>query len=188
MSPIAATEALQEFFQTENLPVPPLPAALMQALVKTGPHSWSTRSDDSSPEDIDLRIEEAQANIADYAEIGFSGHGINSWVMHCNVVTPSLALFLQCRWGNAYDDAERARLRIEGVISFVGMLLDDAEKATARGALPAKERLVVFFSDHAPSRWQWRSASDAWNQDGDFTLLGALAALRERIDAGSKKK
>ncbi|MDO8301138.1 hypothetical protein [Lacisediminimonas sp.] len=185
MSQLVAAEELKEFFQTENLPVPPLPAALMRTLVKTGPHSWSTRSDDSSPEDIDLRIQEARSNIADYAEIGFSGHGINSWVMHCNVATPSLALFLQCRWGNAYDDAERARLRIEGVTSFVGQLLDEAARAADLDALPANERLIVFFSDHAPSRWQWRSEPDTWEQDGDFTLLGALEALSEGIDAVS---
>ncbi|WP_151447700.1 hypothetical protein [Lacisediminimonas profundi] len=183
MSHVTANEELQELFRTEKLPLPPLPEELTQALVKTGPHSWSTRAGASRPDDLDSRVAEARSGIGDYAEIGFAGHGINSWFMYCNVVHGPLALFLQCRWNNAYDDEQRARTRIEGVSGFAARLLAEAPQAAQLGALAPGERLIVCFGDHFPSRWQWSSEPGHWNQDGDFTLLAATAALRARIAA-----
>ena len=186
MTQIAVVEELKQLFDAEKLPLPPVPERLLRALKATSPQSWSTRTDDSAPQDIDRRIDEATSGIADYAEIGFSGHGVNSWLLHCNLSIESLTLLVQCRWGNAYDDAQRARQRIEGVTTLIGRLLDEIGEARTIGALPGNERLVVCFSDHYPSRWQWRSDPEVWHQDGDFTLIAALAAVSQRIKLAGK--
>ncbi|MDB5799018.1 MAG: hypothetical protein JWP36_2920 [Paucimonas sp.] len=179
MDQVKDVEELRELFTTEKLPLPALPSQLLQKLERTGPHSWSTQAAQTAPGDLAARIAEARRNVADYAEIGFSGHGINSWVMYVNLVHGPLAMFLQCRWGNVYDDVQRARRRIEGVAGFTTSLVEAVAKASQAGGIATGERLIVCFGDHYPSRWQWASLPDKWNEDGDFTLLAALGAAQE---------
>lgn len=173
-----------EFFREEQLPFPPVAAELGKALIPAGPNAWTTRQDDSLPLDLDRRAREVREGVADFAELGFTGHGVNSWLMYFNQLHGPLALFIQCRWGNAYDDEARARRRMEGVMALADKLTKLV--ADASDILPAGERLIVCFSDHFPSRWQWRSDGDEWNVDGDFTLLAACQALLDRLKAAGR--
>jgi hypothetical protein len=173
-------QQLKRFFETETLPFPPVPEGLLAQLKPCGPQNWATKGDCPSPADLPARIREVRQAAADRAEVGFFGHGINSWLLYCYVMQGPLGLFLQCRWGNAYDDVERARQRIEGVFGLAGVLLQTVQEAAVKHRLPADERLIVCFTDHFPSRWQWASEGEGWHEDGDFSLLAALQSLRER--------
>jgi hypothetical protein len=174
---------LEQLFKDENLALPPLPAALARALKPVGPHHWSTREALHDPLNVEARVKEVRSGVAPYLELGFTGHGINSWQLYFNLVQGPLALFVQCRWGNAYDDVERARRRIQGVMGFAGRLVADAQRIAQDGPKHGRmtdETLIVCFGDHFPSRWQWKSEGERWQQDGDFTLLAAAQALRAR--------
>lgn len=174
----------EQVFKDEKLPLPPLPALLAHALKPNGPHAWSTRDTAGDATQLEGRVQEARAGVESYLELGFAGHGINSWQMYFNVVLGPLALFLQCRWGNVYDDAERARKRIQGIMGFAGRLMAEAERLDLAGQMSDGERLIVCFGDHFPSRWQWSGDGERWQQDGDFTLLAATQALRARRGQG----
>src|SRR6476660_7599907 len=102
MENTAVDQQMKRFFETENLPLPPLPAGLLEQLKPTGPQNWATQGNYPSPAELGRRIEEARRGAADRAEVGFFGHGINSWLLYCYVMQGPLALLLQCRWGNAY--------------------------------------------------------------------------------------
>lgn len=179
---------LKNLFAKEQLPLPELPAPLAQTLQQVAPQLWQSRSGLPQVEDLPGWIRLARGSDKAALQIGFAGRGINSWSMHLNLVIQGLAIFLQCRWGNAYDDAAASRSRIEGVMSFVDMLLKRSAEAEALQALAKGERLIASFADHMPSRWQWSSEGDAWSQDGDFTLLAALAALDDRIKTAQQAR
>lgn len=183
MTELRAETELFDLFKKENLMLPALPAALLQKLQQSAPQLWQSQPELPHPEDLPAWIRLAKDSEQGLLQVGFSGRGINSWSLHLNLVQTGLAIFLQCRWGNAYDDAGSSRRRIEGVMSFVDMLLQRSAHAELMHVLPARERLIAAFADHYPSRWQWSSEGDEWNPDGDFTLLAALGALDERINA-----
>lgn len=182
MTELKTPGELSELFATEKLPLPGLPAALMQRLLQVGPQLWASESGLPHPEDLPQWIRLAQRHDGELLQIGFSGRGINSWSLHLNLVQKGLAVFLQCRWGNAYDDAAVSRRRIEGVMGFIDMMLLRCAKPEANALVESGERLIVCFADHFPSRWQWRSEGDQWHQDGDFTLLAAVGSLDRRIE------
>lgn len=179
---------LKNFFAKEQLPLPKLPSPLAQSLQPVGPQLWQSQLGLPQPEDLPGWIRLARRSDKSLMQIGFAGRGINSWSMHLNLIIPGLAIFLQCRSGNAYDDAAASRSRIEGVMSFVDMLLERGEQAQALQVLAKGERLIASFADHMPSRWQWSGDGDEWSQDGDFTLLAALAALDDRIKAAQQAR
>lgn len=181
MKTTQAGSNLAALFKQENLALPPIPEVLRDVLRQTGPNAWSTRGAVLPFDALERHISEARANGDDYAEVGFLGHGINSWQLCCNIVHGPMALFLQCRWGNAYDDAERARRRIQGVMGLATRLEQDLAKLA-----PTGDRLIVCFSDHFPSRWQWTREGGNWHQDGDFTLLAAIKNVQDRLKAQDK--
>jgi hypothetical protein len=183
MNKLESSIELRELFATEKLPLPKLPPELLQRLNPSAPQLWDSEARLPHPEDLPQWTRLAGRSERDLLQIGFAGRGINSWSLHLNLVQKGLAIFLQCRWGNAYDDAAASRQRIEGVMSFVDMLLERSQEARAAGVLAPKERLTVCFADHFPSRWQWSSEGSDWHHDGDFTLLAAVGALDDRLKA-----
>jgi hypothetical protein len=182
-STLQSDSELSALFNKENLMFPALPAELMQKLQQCAPQLWQSQAELPHAEDLPAWIRLAKGSEQDLLQVGFSGRGINSWSLHLNLVQRGLAVFLQCRWGNAYDDAASNRRRIEGVMTFVDLLIQRSAHAELMHVLPPKERLIASFADHYPSRWQWSSDGEEWNPDGDFTLLAALGALDERINA-----
>jgi hypothetical protein len=174
---MACTQAL---FAAQGLPGLALPAHLTAALLPVGEHILSTRKLAHPLYRLDAWFEAVwRGTESDYAAIGFDGHGMNSWAAHFYLVHGPAAMFLQCRWGNAFDDTVRARERMEGIFGLAGQLLEDLDSAQRTGCLTAGQRLVLRVSDFSRSGWGWAGQPQSWHEDGDFSLLEAIGAVND---------
>lgn len=144
-------------FAAEDLPFPPLPPHLAAALQPRGSGWFATRPVDSSPYDLGHFVDElaAQPAVADYAVIGFDGHGINSWAMHHYLVTASLALFVQLPWGGAYGEPALEREDITSLLGWAAKLQPLVDRAQAAGRIPQGMRLQVIASRFGRAGWRW---------------------------------
>ncbi|MGV3653300.1 MAG: hypothetical protein ACO1N5_03700, partial [Noviherbaspirillum sp.] len=162
------------------------PASLAAALRPAGAYVFSSRDLPESLYRIETYFRQAWDGTApEYAAVGFDGHGVNSWAAHVYLVHGPAALFLQCRWGNAYDDKNRARERIEGIFGLAGEVLAALEKAGHDGRLAAGRRLVLRHSDFSGSGWGWAGQPESWRNEGELSLLSALEAVAALPAAGS---
>lgn len=185
----------ESLFQAENLPFPPVPAALVAGLLPCGPTVFATRTFDDSPYHLDRFLHEAERGMAmaDYALVGFDGHGINSWAVHYYLVCGALALFIQLPWGGAYSSTESARREIAHLLEWAALMQRQVQEAQAQRRIPQGWRLVIVVSRYTVSGWRWqapdevRGQSRAWNPPDGMTvritqvLAGVLAG---RLMAG----
>jgi hypothetical protein len=149
----------QALFEQEGLPFPPVPNRLAASLRQT-PRSefvFATRRLHDSPYSIDPFVQEAEASPqADYAVVGFDGHGVNSWAVHYYLVYEELALFIQQPWGGAYLDAERARVEIAERFHWAAGLQRALRQATRKGNIPHGWQLLVVATGLGHrSGWRW---------------------------------
>lgn len=159
--------------------MPPIPETITGHWLPIGEYGLATRKLPAAIYDIQLLFKQAtEENPDDYVAAGFDGHGVNSWAAHFHVVNPKLALFLQCGWGNALEDAGRARERIDGAFGMARALLQSIDDAAQRGAWPSGQRLLLRMSDFYGSGWGWADDPDGWRNDGDLSLLSAISAVR----------
>lgn len=187
-----ATESAQALFEADGLPFPPMPAALAAALEPQAAGWFATRAMASSPYDIDhfLAEVETRPGPADYALVGFDGHGSNSWAVHFYLVCDGLALFIQLPWGGAYVDPGPARAEIAAVFDWAGAVQSRLRAATAAGRIPPGLRLQVAASRFGRAGWRWldagrEAAATPWNPSA-----GMKAALLNELDdviAGRKR-
>jgi hypothetical protein len=102
ITPSAAFQEAMQLYETNHLPIPPLPAELTQDVVKVYEWVYGTRADVRSPYWIQPYISELETGLQpDYVVFGHAGHGIVSYALHFYLVRGPLALFLQHSWGNA---------------------------------------------------------------------------------------
>lgn len=155
-APIARARQL---FDREQLPFPPLPDALATHLEDTDNSEFvfSTRPLDYGPYHLELFRDEVLAGtaVADYAILGFDGHGVNSWAVHYFVVQPGLALFLQGAWGGAYDDPNTHRQTITQLFRWAAGMQNAMARAVSTGKVATNQRLVVVYSALIASGWGW---------------------------------
>jgi hypothetical protein len=174
--PIFRVRAL---FADQGLPFPPLPPSLESGLRQTGEHTFASRDALPPLYALDAHLTPLrQGTVTDYVALGFDGHGINSWAMHFYLVAGPVAMFLQCRWDNVYDDQARAKERMEGVFGLAERLILDLEQAQREGRLAGGQRMLLCFSDFTPSGWGWQHGGE-WHDDGELTFLSAIGAIEE---------
>lgn len=180
----------QAAFAGEELPWPPVPAALAQRLAPRAEAVYATRSLPCGPYGIARYVDEALAQpaIPDYAVVGFDGHGTNSWAAHFFLVLPGLALFVQVPWGGVYTDAQASTRRMGELFEWSGRLIPQAQACAQAGCIAAGERLVVVASQIVPPRWAWVQAQAPappvdWHS-GAGMLASVETTLAQRL-AGS---
>jgi hypothetical protein len=62
-----------------------------------------------SPYNLQYYVHECdEIDVADYAVLCHSGHGVNSYALQYWIVQGSLRMFLHIRWGGGYMNAEGA--------------------------------------------------------------------------------
>jgi hypothetical protein len=184
-SSLAEARAL---FAAEDLPFPPLPASLANALQEMAPNLFSTRELEASPYTLRFYSFEIQTKpaIPNYAVVGFDGHGINSWAVHYYLVEDALALFVQLAWGGAYVERDEASRMIKGVFAWAEELQAQVRRARSDGLIPPGWRLLAVVSEFVPSGWAWVASlppgPDAidWHGGADMraTIDQSLADLR----------
>ncbi|GKT23833.1 hypothetical protein [Acidovorax sp. SUPP3334] len=182
-SDIAAATA-QSIFDGEGLPFPPVPAPLAARLKQQGPGWFATCPVASSPYDFHHFVQEseAQSDLADYAVVGFDGHGTNSWAVHFYLVGTGIALFVKLPWGGAYMDPEPARAHIAEIFDWTAALLSRLQQAETAGRMPPGLRLQVAASKFGHAGWRWlgtgqEAAQVPWNPPS-----GMRAALLQELD------
>lgn len=179
--PAAAAEpTAQQMFLEEGLPFPPVPAALAASLKRQGPAWFATRPAGSTPYDLEhfLAETESPADPAEYAVVGFDGHGTNSWAVHFYLVVEGLALFMQLPWGGIYLEREPARQDIAELFDWAGALQARVRQAVSEGKIPRGLRLQVAASRFGHAGWRWLGAGQApWQPSG-----GMKATLLQELD------
>ncbi len=183
----AGFEAARQLFQTENLPLPYIPATLEPDLREISPWVYGTRADTPTLYDFNWFVEEVQTRpVADYVLFGHAGHGINSWAMHYFLVWGGLALFIQSAWGGAYMDKAESTQTYTTRLAQSEMLFQAVQKAHQQEHLPYSARLIVAVSDFYKSRWlvlphlepsPLTLDDERWQEDPN-TLTAALKAIR----------
>ncbi|GKS92145.1 hypothetical protein [Acidovorax sp. SUPP2539] len=171
-------------FVSEELPFPPVPAALAGALQAQGRAWFATRPVGSSPYDFHyfLNEVETQPDVADYAVVGFDGHGTNSWAVHFYLVQKGIALFIKLPWGGAYLEPEPARAQITEMFDWAAALLSQLKRAESAGKIPPGMRLHVAASRFDHAGWRWvaagqNAAETPWNPAG-----GMRAAVLQELE------
>jgi hypothetical protein len=141
----------------EGLAEPPVPAHLAAMMQPRGPHVLATRPLPKSLYSLDHFLHEIEASpdTADYAAVGFAGHGVNSWAAHCYVVSGPLALFVQLPWGGAFIDVESARDEIADVFAWGAALQSRVQAVKDLHRIPAGWRLEVSASRLGRAGWRW---------------------------------
>ena len=178
-------------FAAEGLPFPELPSTLAGQLQPFGELLFGTRDLETGTYSLDVfRDAVYEQPVADYALLGFDGHGINSWALHYYLVQGPLALFVQLPWGGAYIDPAEAKQRIGDAFALAATLTAELAVAQSARALPSGVRLVVTESQFAESGCAWLKAPGAppaefWQPPGS-PLAQAVAAARDLI-AGKVK-
>lgn len=172
-------------FADEGLPFPPVPTALASALQVQGRAWFATRPVASSPYDFHHFLDEVetQPDVADYAVVGFDGHGTNSWAVHFYLVGQGLALFIKLPWGGAYLEPEPARAHITEMFDWAAALLSHLQRAESAGKIPPGMRLHVAASRFDHAGWRWvaagqNAAETPWNPAG-----GMRAAVLQELEA-----
>jgi hypothetical protein len=158
---------------------PPVPAAILPHLKSKGEYCFATRDLPTSIFDISTYMTEAESlHLQDYAMIGFGGYGLANQALHFYCISGMVGIFMQASWGNAYSDANFARNRIEGAFGLIQMLFSAADKLKHMDTPSKPKRIIVKFSDFAPSGWYWTGQEQEWHADGDYTLANAIKAVR----------
>ncbi|GKT15626.1 hypothetical protein AVHY2522_08775 [Acidovorax sp. SUPP2522] len=172
-------------FADEGLPFPPVPALLLASMTQQGAAWFATRPVASTPYDLHHFLDEVetQPDVADYAVVGFDGHGTNSWAVHFYLVQKGIALFIKLPWGGAYLEPEPARARITEMFEWAVAVQSQLQRAESAGKIPPGTRLHVAASrfDHAGWRWvgvEQSAAETPWNPAG-----GMRAAVLQEFEA-----
>jgi hypothetical protein len=152
----SSAEVARAIFTREALPFPPLPPAMTPALIQCSDNVFATRKLEQTPYLLEhFRGEVRREVVADYAIVGFDGHGVNSWAVHYYLVDDALALFIQLAWGGVYTDAAEARELIAEAFEWAARLQERVREASKRGLIPRDWRLLVVASEFAEPGWAW---------------------------------
>jgi hypothetical protein len=180
----AAPATAAALFDSENLPVPPVPAHLAAALRPQGRTWFATRAPQASPYELAHFLKELDIDpqLPEYAVVGFDGYGTNSWAAHHYLVSHGIALFIQLPWGGAFVDPEPARADIADLFAWAARLQSKVELAHAQQKIPAGWRLQVVATRFGRAGWRWLvagrdNATAPWNPPA-----GMKAVLQRLLD------
>lgn len=171
-------------FAAEGLPFPELPPALVDQMRPFGELLFGTRDPEAGPYALDVfRDAVYEQPVADYALLGFDGHGINSWALHYYLVQGPLALFIQLPWGGAYTDPDEAKTRVGETFALAANLTAELAGAQAARAFPGGAKLVVTDSHFVEPGCAWLKAPGAppvefWRPPGS-PLAQAVKAIQD---------
>ena len=171
-------------FEGEKLPFPPIPDTLAGKLVEQREGVFATRAVEQSLYALEVLVEEevTSEERSSYAIVGFDGYGVESHAVHCIIVTPALALFIQEAWGGGAADAQRRRIEIEKSFKLAKQFQEGVTKGQGLGTIAPDEQLFVSMSSLEPTRWAWRTARSAptWDREPD-AIVNASRALAQRL-------
>lgn len=167
-------------FAKAGLPIPPRLDEFGNAWLQINKDAIATCAPVATLYDLHAFLNEAEAaDSPDYAALGFDGHGVNSQALHFYIVRGPVAIFLQLKWGNVFDNVSDQLNRIEGAFSLANQLLERSSVAYAEGRFPPGQRMIVKVSDFSESGWHWAGQPDSLKTDGEFTLLAAITNVME---------
>ncbi len=158
--PLAAAHAM---LQRMDLPLPPLPEAMLGLLVQAGETVFTTNVGTTSLANrVALVARAARGDAVPGIGLSHEGYGSNNWALRFHAVLPPVALFVELPFGGAYMDPEASRLEVEQAWTRAQRLLTVAQ-ASSVDAL-----VVVDHRGLRGSRWcvagpdpQWREANNA---------------------------
>lgn len=177
-------------FERAGVALPAIPAALGDSLRELGPWVFSTR--DVEPMAMYLFghyvVEAVADDVDDYVAVCHAGHGINSYALSYHLVHGPLALFVQSRFGGAYQDSEADRREIARRFDGCRELIDTVDELDAM--LPSRPaRLVVVQSDfRGAACCEWLDAplgdqDAAWKWLRDHNRTGTQI----RVEGGTQR-
>jgi hypothetical protein len=150
-----ASLAWPPLFAEQDLPAPPLPAALASALQPLGSAAHATPG---WPGRLGFRdaignwlIEPSRAR----AWAGIVGHGLRSTAVRLCLCGPDAGFFIQRHWSVAFGEASACQSRIEGAFMLLARIQAAVAAAQAAGRWPASQRLVLVDDDFDTLRWGW---------------------------------
>lgn len=123
------TDSFWQEWRDAGLPAPPLPSLFVPALHLIAPLTYSTRSVlPYSLYALEAYLAEADRKPAPYLAIGHAGQGMNSWAIHYYLVSNTLQLFVQSRYGGIYTNEEQAlaalTTRFEQIDTLINEVVD----------------------------------------------------------------
>jgi len=188
-----ASLAWPSLFADQDLPAPPLPAALASALQPLGDTAYATPG---WPARLGFNgavrnwlIEPSRAR----AWTGIVGHGLRSTAVRLCLCGPEAGFFIQRRWTFAFGEGPETRRRIEGAFAMLARIQATVATAQAAGRWPTDRRLVLVDDDFADApRWGWveHGAMElpplATDPQAYLNILIAVEALGVPITAASR--
>jgi len=146
----------QEYFQKEKLDLPFIPPDEKQKIVEFQGDVFGSKPNSQSLYDIQAFVNEVLSKpVEDYVMLGFAGHGVESRGIHYYASKGNLALFIQLKYGGAFDDEEATRDRINGIFHMIGYLFESIESAKKAKLIPKDKRLLIVESDFYGKGWGW---------------------------------
>jgi hypothetical protein len=172
-------KSAQLLFEAEHLPFPAVPRHLASRMTPFSRSVFATRALAHGPYGLggyQYEIEQSPA-LAEYALVGFDGHGTNSWAAHYFLVSGPLALFIQLPWGGAYGDAVEDRAEIVKMFAWASSLQALIAQAAAQERIPTGWRLMVVATHFGDSGWRWLKPGQVPGEVGLNTAQGMKFAL-----------
>jgi hypothetical protein len=144
-------ERARELFTNAGLAFPAIPDELAAQLKERDRWLFSTRELDMSPYNLQNYVHEVdRTQVADYALLCHSGHGVNSYAIQYYLVHGLLRMFLHLGWGGVYMDVNEDIAKIRDCFSLADQIDATAQCA---GRFRDGEKLTVVGSDFYGSYW-----------------------------------
>lgn len=163
-------------FKDSNLKLPAIPTKLARRMAERHDAIWSSRT---RPPNVytpfHRPLEEAVTTAArDYATIGHTGHGINSYIYSFHMVYGQLAIFVGSSYGGAYGDPEKQTAKLNRQWRRSSDIIAAYERV--RRQIPEDRRLVVLedgLSGERGAEWVDIVSADSLDHE-NRSLLGSI--------------
>ena len=164
-----ALDDMRHSFESEGLPIPPVPEVLASEVQTIGNWEWGTRMPEVSTYDLHFYADETRPDTPPYLLVTHEGHGMQSIALHYYLALPGITCLLQEPWGGAYTNNEKAAGRLRRGFELVRKLVDKLQ-----GASP-QTRHIVVQSGLWPSRLGTATSGGVVWTESDTPFEDAMA-------------
>jgi hypothetical protein len=175
------SQKARKLFQEAGLTFPNIPEELVLRLKEQDEWIFSSREINISPYNLEHYVREM--NVADYAILSHSGHGVNSWAIQYYLVYGALRMFLHLGWGGAYMDAKEEATKINDCFALASEIVPIVQQV---GTIPPADQVTIVGSDFYGSYWLFPRKSRQAGPKGAKGPAVVLAEVRRWLQSSAR--